>query len=167
VSKKKGVVQSSKEEKQPTAEQLALSLDASPITHLTPDDPPIYLFYGGANDPVTEETLWSKWVHHPLLGIKLHEAMSVYQGMECYLEYKDGPPVEEYDSQYDFIIQKLKSLPTEEEQEAMKWKTTGFKQSNTMGGGEAAISEKGKFRVFVLMGQSNMQGCGWNGNMWF
>ncbi len=46
-------------------------------------------------------------------------------------------------------------------EEAMKWKTTGFKQANSMGGGEAAISKSGKFRVFALMGQSNMQGAGW------
>ena len=43
--------------------------------------------------------------------------------------------------------------------EATKWKTTGFQQANTMGGGEAAISKSGKFRVFVLMGQSNMTGA--------
>ncbi len=41
---------------------------------------------------------------------------------------------------------------------ANKWKTTGLQQANTMGGGEAAISKNGKFRVFVLMGQSNMHG---------
>jgi len=43
---------------------------------------------------------------------------------------------------------------------APKWDTIGFKQANTMGAGEAPISKKGKFRVFVLMGQSNMQGAG-------
>jgi hypothetical protein len=42
---------------------------------------------------------------------------------------------------------------------APKWKTTGFQQANTMGGGEAAIPKSGKFRVFVLMGQSNMTGA--------
>jgi lysophospholipase L1-like esterase len=41
---------------------------------------------------------------------------------------------------------------------ADKWKTTGLQQANTMGGGEAAISNSGRFRVFVLMGQSNMHG---------
>jgi len=41
---------------------------------------------------------------------------------------------------------------------ANKWKTKGFQQANTMGGGEAAISKNGTFRVFVLMGQSNMTG---------
>ena len=43
---------------------------------------------------------------------------------------------------------------------AAKWKTTGLQQANSMGGGEAAISKSGKFRVFVLMGQSNMAGSG-------
>jgi len=177
LSKQEGIVQSSSEVKQPTAKQLALSLDASPITHLTPDDPPIYLFYGGPNEPVDEATLWGTWVHHPMFGIKLKEAMEDELGMECYLEYVDGPPVTEYESQQDFIIRKLKSQPkdaikgnpqasadgdsvlTEEEAEAMKWKTRGFKQANSMGGGEAAISKSGRLRVFVLMGQSNMAGA--------
>jgi hypothetical protein len=110
LSKRKGVVQPSSEAPRPTEEQLALGLDASPITHLSKDDPPIYLHYGAANTPVTEETVWGTWVHHPLLGIKLQEAM-YHQGMECYLEYRNGPPVKEYDSQYDFIIRKLKALP--------------------------------------------------------
>lgn len=109
LSKQKGTVQPSRDEKQPSARHLALSLDASPITHLTPDDPPIYLYYGGPNRRVDEATLWGTWVHHPMLGIKLKEAMDEL-GMECYLEYADGPPATEYKSQYDFIIRKLKSL---------------------------------------------------------
>ncbi|PHS15834.1 MAG: hypothetical protein COA78_04670, partial [Blastopirellula sp.] len=44
--------------------------------------------------------------------------------------------------------------------DAEKWNTTGLQQANTMGGGQAAIPKSGKFRVFVLMGQSNMQGAG-------
>jgi len=44
--------------------------------------------------------------------------------------------------------------------DADQWKTVGFRQGNTMGGGEAAIPKGGKFRVFVLMGQSNMHGTG-------
>ena len=43
---------------------------------------------------------------------------------------------------------------------APKWKTTGLQQANSMGGGgAAAIPKNGKFRVFVLMGQSNMTGA--------
>ena len=44
-----------------------------------------------------------------MLGIKLKEAMDEL-GMECYLEYADGPPVTEYKFHYDFIIRKLKYL---------------------------------------------------------
>ena len=39
-----------------------------------------------------------------------------------------------------------------------KWNTVGFQQANTMGGGKAEIPKSGVFRVFVLMGQSNMHG---------
>ena len=46
------------------------------------------------------------------------------------------------------------------DEEAVNWKTTGLQQANSMGGGEAAVSKSGKFRVFVLMGQSNMNGSG-------
>lgn len=109
LSKQKGTVQPSSEGKQPTDKHLALSLDASPITHLTPDDPPIYLYYGGPNQPVDETTLWGTWVHHPIFGIKLKEAMDEL-GMECHLQYFDGPPVTEYKSHDEFIIRKLKLL---------------------------------------------------------
>lgn len=43
--------------------------------------------------------------------------------------------------------------------ESQKWNTAGLRQANSMGGGEAPIPKRGKFRVFVLMGQSNMQGA--------
>lgn len=153
LSKQKGVVQSSSEVRQPTDKELALMLDASPITHWTKDDPPIYLYYGGPNEPVDETTLWPVWVHHPMFGIKLKEQM-YYEGVDCYLEYTDGPPVAEYESHYDFIIQKLKSQPADAVQGnrqaggevAPKWNTTGLKQANSMGGGEASISSSGKFR---------------------
>lgn len=110
LNKRKGPVQPSSDKEPPSEEKLALGLDASPITYLTKDDPPIYLLYNGPNSPVTETTLWGTWVHHPMLGIKLKEAMDA-KDMECYLEYKDAPPVTAYESQYDFIIQKLKTPP--------------------------------------------------------
>lgn len=163
-SRERGIVLSSSEVPR-TAEQDALSLDASPITHLTTDDPPIYLYYNRPNVPVDEETFWGIWVHHPIMGIKLKEAMDEL-GMECHLEYTGGPPVSEYESLEDFIIRKLKSSPGDavegtrpaSAEVAPKWKTVGFRQANTLGGGEAEISKEGKFRVFVLMGQSNMYG---------
>ena len=46
------------------------------------------------------------------------------------------------------------------QEEATNWNTKGFQQPNSMGGGEAEIPKSGKFRVFILMGQSNMNGSG-------
>ena len=45
--------------------------------------------------------------------------------------------------------------------EGLQWQTVGLRQANTKrGGGQASIPKSGKLRVFVLMGQSNMQGAG-------
>jgi len=51
------------------------------------------------------------------------------------------------------------NVPAPKDGLVSKWKTTGLQQANSMGGGEAAIPKSGKFRVFVLMGQSNMTGA--------
>jgi hypothetical protein len=53
-----------------------------------------------------------------------------------------------------------KNIDTLGKEEAAIWQTIGFRQANSMGGGEAEVPKTGKFRVFVLMGQSNMQGAG-------
>lgn len=172
MSKSRRRVLSSSAMRQPTEKELALSLDASPITHWTKDDPPIYLYYGGPNTPVDEKTVFGTWVHHPIFGIKLKEVM-YHQGVECHLQYKGGPSVAKYASHYDFLIKQLNSLPAgqgkpaanvpndsaQKRDRGSKWKTTGLQQANSMGGGAAAIPKRGKFRVFVLMGQSNMTGA--------
>ena len=50
--------------------------------------------------------------------------------------------------------------PEQEETPAVsKWTTPGFQHSNTLGGGKADVPNAGVFRVFVLMGQSNMVGA--------
>jgi acetyl esterase/lipase len=88
---------------------IALAEDASPINHLSPDDPPIFLSYGRPNHPVTFETPQSDWVHHPLLGIKLKEAMEALD-IECIVT---GPGIEDdrYQDIYDFLIKKLTASP--------------------------------------------------------
>lgn len=96
-NREEGPVQPTGQGEPLTAKHLRLSLDASPIIHVTPDDPPIYLQYGGRNQPVDEATLWGIWVHHPMSGIKLKEAMDEL-GVECNLIYSGGPPVREYES---------------------------------------------------------------------
>jgi acetyl esterase/lipase len=87
-------------------QKIALMKEASPITHLTADDPPIYATYGQADTPVDETTPPGVWVHHPRLGIKLKEAMD-RQHLECHLQYPGGPPPSAYKNAVEFMIEKL------------------------------------------------------------
>lgn len=82
-----------------------LAEDASPINHLSPDDPPVFMAYSVKNVPVTRETNQSTWVHHPLLGLKLQEAMTEI-GLECVVTGPDLPD-DRYEDIYDFLIRKL------------------------------------------------------------
>ena len=88
-----------------TPELDALTLDASPITHLSKDDPPAYMVFG-ANEPVTETSSANLWVHHSMMGIKLKEAMDKL-GVECHVEYSGGPKNGDYESMVEFLIKKL------------------------------------------------------------
>lgn len=81
-------------------------LDASPITHLTADDPPTYLVYWLWNAPIDEESPANVWVHHPMFGIKVKETMDQI-GLECYVQYPGSASVTSYASQLDFIIDNL------------------------------------------------------------
>lgn len=82
-----------------------LSRDASPITHLTPDDPPVF-FTAGRYRTVNESMSPNVWVHHPIMGIQLGKAMDV-AGVPCFVSYEGGPAVTEFDNAADFIIQQL------------------------------------------------------------
>jgi len=85
---------------------LDLTWDASPISHLSQNDPPIYLTYAVPNLPVDEETSPNIWVHHPVFGIMLKKQMDRL-GIECYVWYPGGPLVDEYATQEAFLIDKL------------------------------------------------------------
>ncbi len=87
----------------------ALMEDASPVAHLTRDDPPVYFSYGGANTEVTNETSQGAWVHHVKLGLKVKEAMDEL-GIECIVRGRDVIPENDpYGSMEDFLIEKLKA----------------------------------------------------------
>lgn len=82
--------------------------DASPIAHLTKDDPPVYFTYGGANTEVTNETSQGEWVHHVKLGLKVKEVMDEL-GIECIVRGRDVIPENDpYGSMEDFLIEKLR-----------------------------------------------------------
>ena len=47
--------------------------DASIINHATADDPPLYLFYPQANEPLPENSTGQQHIHHPKFGFYLKE----------------------------------------------------------------------------------------------
>lgn len=84
-----------------------LITDASPITHLTKDDPPVFLQYGGPDSPVTETTDANTWVHHARLGIKLKEQMDKL-GVECHVIYQGSARDAKYRNVIEFLLAKVK-----------------------------------------------------------
>ena len=83
-----------------------LMTNASPITHLTKDDAPVFMTYGQGDVPVNEVSAPGLWVHHARLGLKLKEAMDNL-GIECHVVWRDHPS-EQYEGIHDFLAQKAK-----------------------------------------------------------
>ena len=79
--------------------------DASPITHLTDDDIPVYMNYTRDDVPVDKNTPVATWVHHVKLGLHLQQAMKKL-GLECTVVYPDHPEAK-YGSFEAFLIAKL------------------------------------------------------------
>ncbi len=81
--------------------------DASPINHLTADDPPILFFFNQRNDPLPPNSTGREHIHHPKFGFLLKEKADKL-AVECTLllreQYPDGPPVERY---VEFFKEKL------------------------------------------------------------
>ncbi len=77
-------------------EILKLSRDASPLDHLTSDDPPVSLYYG-ANEPLPENPPFQLTVHHALNGIVIKEKCDSL-GVECHLSLSDfsKTPINEF-----------------------------------------------------------------------
>ncbi|MFT5469729.1 MAG: acetyl esterase/lipase [Verrucomicrobiales bacterium] len=94
-----------------TPEIHALMEDASAITHLTKDDPPVYMIYGRGDVPVDDKTNAGVWVHHVRLGLKLKEAMEAI-GLECHVRSPDHKE-QKFRALEDFVAAKL--LESEDE----------------------------------------------------
>jgi hypothetical protein len=117
------------------------SFDERFLEPIAKNAPPIFLAYRTEPGVVGD-------IHKPAHGLRV---------VEKYKELGIGDRAELVHSLNSQVMQ---FLPEFIGSVVSKWKTAGFTQVNTMGAGEAPISKTGKFRVFVLMGQSNMQGAG-------
>ncbi len=83
-----------------------MTKQASPLSHLTKDDPPVWAFYSVANKPQTAETTTSDAIHHPYFGKVLKEEMDKLK-IECKLRHKDdGKTVN--DDVTAFIVKHMK-----------------------------------------------------------
>jgi acetyl esterase len=67
--------------------------DASPITHLTRDDPPVFLYYGHDVQPLPTGDRWNQneMIHNPRFGLMLKEKMDPL-GIECVLRTRKDYP---------------------------------------------------------------------------
>lgn len=83
----------------------AIAAEASPINHLSVDDPPVFLDYQGREKPLAEEHSAGEVVHHSLLGKKLKTAADE-MGVEVLLHTRETEFTPETDL-IDFLIARL------------------------------------------------------------
>ncbi len=65
-----------------------LYVDASAITHLTRDDPPVHAFYSEARGPLPANARPGQGIHHVNFGLRLKEQMDKL-GIECTIRHQD------------------------------------------------------------------------------
>jgi len=87
-----------------------LMVDASPITHLSQDDPPVYLLYGQPDTPVDEFTDPEVWIHHARLGQRLDHVMRGI-GLESTLVYPGSTGEDPYGTLPVFLFSVLTQQP--------------------------------------------------------
>jgi acetyl esterase/lipase len=61
---------------------------ASPMTYLTKDDPPVFLFYSEPKGPLPPDAQPGQGIHHPKFGEALKEKMDPL-GIECIVRHRD------------------------------------------------------------------------------
>lgn len=86
-----------------------LATDAAPMTHLSKDDPPLFMVYSEADEPVPADAKPGFAIHHPIFGHKLKERMDEL-GLENVYRHtsdKQAPPA--YEAMMEWLIEKLKA----------------------------------------------------------
>ncbi|AMV27135.1 Cephalosporin-C deacetylase [Gemmata sp. SH-PL17] len=79
----------------------------SPITHVTKDDPPVFMEYPSQKKPPVKGENQDDPTHSALLGMILEEKLKA-EGIECVLVYP-GKAHPKYKTSADFLIERLKS----------------------------------------------------------
>jgi len=78
-----------------TPEMKKLTADASPLTHASKDDPPLFVIYHGrpSDTPFPADAPQSLWIHHVCLGVPLKEKYDAL-GLEFQIFSQDNPAPE-------------------------------------------------------------------------
>lgn len=92
-----------------TEKAYRLFADASPVTHLTRDDPPILLLYFEPDKPLPADAKPGDGIHHPRFGLFLKERMDKL-GMECTVRYPGdgGGPIDLAQLMTEFFVRQLR-----------------------------------------------------------
>jgi len=79
--------------------KIALFEEASAITHVTADDPPVFMYYDQPDEPLPVGATGDEYVHHPELGRPLKEELDRL-GVPVFFRLREespgGPPFDEY-----------------------------------------------------------------------
>lgn len=67
---------------------IAMYQEASPLTHVTADDPPVFMFYTEPKGPLPANAKPGQGIHHPKFGEALHDKMTPLR-LECVLRHLD------------------------------------------------------------------------------
>ena len=86
-------------------EKLPLFEQASPLTHLTADAPPVYMTYSRENVPLAVDAPAGRGIHHPTFGVILKERMEQL-GQQCTL--RCGPESIETAAEVAFLCEHLR-----------------------------------------------------------
>jgi hypothetical protein len=71
-----------------TERAFTLYEDGTAATHLSRDDPPVFLYYGFPNVPITPDTPRAERSHNPIFGTHLKAQMDK-AGVECVLRFRE------------------------------------------------------------------------------
>jgi acetyl esterase/lipase len=84
-------VKTAEEALNPTPERRKLYDEASAITHLTKDDPPLYMVYNEADGPLPADARPGQGIHHPNFGRQLKKKMDGLGIENVYVFAPDEP----------------------------------------------------------------------------
>ena len=87
---------------------------ASPINHLTRDDPPVFLVYAEAKGPLPADAKPGQGIHHPNFGTYLKEKMDPL-GIECVLRHRGefdskDPQGAMYREMVEFFVKQFRAV---------------------------------------------------------